>query len=79
MTGRMTLDQALFQRDGYQRAYEACRAELTAARARVAELEADLDKIEGFRADLAERCFRKDLELDELRARDDTPTPKDQP
>ena len=54
-------------------------AELGAARARVAELEADLDKIEGFRADLAERCFRKDLELDELRARDDTPTPKDQP
>ena len=36
-------------------------------RARVAELEADLDKVEGFRADLAERCFRKDLELDELR------------
>ena len=36
---RMTLDQALFQRDGYQRAYERCRAELDAARARVAELE----------------------------------------
>lgn len=41
--------------------------ELDAARARVAEVEADLDKVEGFRADLAERCFRKDLELDELR------------
>jgi len=35
---RMTLDQALFQRDGYQRAYEQCRAELDAARDRLAEL-----------------------------------------
>lgn len=38
---RMTLDQALFQRDSYQRAYEQCRADLDAARARVAELEAE--------------------------------------
>ena len=43
-------------------------AELDAARARVAELEADLLKVEGFRADLADRSFRQAIELDELRA-----------
>ena len=36
---RMNLGQALFQRDGYQQAYERVRAELDAARARIAELE----------------------------------------
>lgn len=66
---RMTLDQALFQRDGYQQAYERCRDERDAARARIAELEADLLKIEEFRADLAERCFLLVGELDAARAR----------
>jgi hypothetical protein len=44
-------------------------AELDAAHARVAELEAELVKVKGHQAELAERCYRKDLELDELRAR----------
>lgn len=38
--GRMTHDQALFQRDGYQQAYEQAAAETRRLRARVAELEA---------------------------------------
>ena len=44
------------------------RAELDAARARIAELEADLLKLEGFRADLAELLFAQEGELAALRA-----------
>ena len=43
-------------------------AELNAARARIVELEADLLKIEGFRADLAEQFFAQEGELAALRA-----------
>ena len=38
-----------------------------AARSRIEALEAELDKVKGHRAELSERCYRKDLELDELR------------
>lgn len=36
---------------------------------RIAELEAELTKVKGYPRELAERCYRKDLELDELRER----------
>jgi len=49
-------------------AIDSIAAELDDARARVTKLEADLLKIEGFRADLADRCLRQGVELDELRA-----------
>jgi cell division protein FtsB len=35
----------------------------------VERLRAEVDKLDGHRAVLAERCYRKDLELDELRPR----------
>lgn len=42
-------------------------AELDVARARLAALEAELAKVKGYQRELAERCARKDLELDEWR------------
>lgn len=42
-------------------------AELDAARARLAALETELTKVKGYQRELAERCARKDLELDEWR------------
>jgi len=43
------------------------RAELEAE---IAALRDELTKVKGHRAELSERCYRKDLELDELRIRD---------
>lgn len=41
--------------------------ELDALRTRVAELEAEIERLEDHRRVLAKRCNQKDLELDELK------------
>jgi hypothetical protein len=51
------------------RALAAARAEVAALTAENALLRGELVKVRGHRAELAERCYRKDLELDELRPR----------
>lgn len=39
----------------------------TSPYAKIEQLSAELAKVKGYQAELAERCYRKDLELDELR------------
>jgi hypothetical protein len=51
------------------RALDAARAEVAALTAENERLRGELVKVRGHRAELAERCYRKDLELDELRPR----------
>lgn len=41
--------------------------EIARQRFEIKQLRAELAKVDSYRADLAERCARKDLELDELR------------
>jgi regulator of replication initiation timing len=65
---RMTLDQALFQRDGYQQAYEHCRAEHRNALDLISALERNLNSA-GAELDAARgRVAELEAENGQLRA-----------